>query len=93
MPRYFFHRTDGVREPDRDGTELPDLHAARTHAVLYAATTLKDAPHEIWQGDDLNVEVTDGEGRLLFTIIMRAVVPILPPLRSTATPNAGPAKG
>jgi len=33
MPRYFFNLNDGCNIiPDPEGTDLPDDHAARTHA-------------------------------------------------------------
>lgn len=32
MPRYFFHLLDDLDVPDEEGTELPDLEAARAHA-------------------------------------------------------------
>lgn len=73
MPRYFFHRTDGTRDVDHEGTELPDLHRARIEAVLFAAGTLKDDPDELWQGGELRIEVSDETSMILFTVIMLAI--------------------
>lgn len=73
MPRYFFHRVDGGFAPDPDGTELPDLDAARTEAVLYAAQSIRDRPDYVWRGRDFRVEVTDEGGALLCTIVVLGI--------------------
>ena len=69
MPRYFFHSADGKREPDQQGTELPDDAAAQFEAVRFAGETLKWRPLELWKQGQWRVEVTDDQGALLFTII------------------------
>jgi hypothetical protein len=33
MPRYFFHLYNDLVALDEEGAELPDLEAARTHAI------------------------------------------------------------
>lgn len=68
MPRYFFNRTDGFVERDDEGTELSGLPAARRQAVVFAGESLKDDPELAWNGDEFRVEVTDGDGLVLFTI-------------------------
>ncbi|WP_428977746.1 DUF6894 family protein [Lichenibacterium minor] len=70
MPRFFFHRTDGDFDPDREGTELPDLNAARLEAIRYAAATVKDHPIEVWSGTTFRIEVSDDTGMLLSTVII-----------------------
>ena len=70
MPRYFFHRTDGGFSPDTEGTELPDIGAARIEAVRYAGATMQERPNDVWDGRDLRVEVTDDGGRLLCTVVV-----------------------
>lgn len=68
MPRYFFHRTDGVDERDHDGIELPDHVAARRQAINYASETLRNHPEKVWDGDDLKIEVSDDVGLVLFVV-------------------------
>ena len=73
MPHYFFHRTDGGFDPDREGTELPDLTAARLEAVRYAAGTVRDHPQYVWDGKDFRIEVSDDSGMLLCTVIIMGI--------------------
>ena len=69
MPLYFFNRTDGHSDIDQDGTELPDLKAARLEAVHYLAQTMRDHPADIWEHDgDLKVEVLDETRLVLCTV-------------------------
>ena len=70
MPRYFFHRTDGHREHDNEGTELEDLPTARKEAVVYAGQTMKDHPEMVWDGGDLKIEVSDEFGLILFVVVV-----------------------
>ena len=43
MPRYFLHLWDGdLLEEDREGTDLPDLSAARAEAPRFARETSRD---------------------------------------------------
>jgi hypothetical protein len=62
MPRYFFTTADGIREPDIDGTELPDVATARVEAIKFAGEVLSDHPEIIWDGEDFRVEVSDENG-------------------------------
>ena len=73
MPRYFFHRTDGGFEPDREGTELRDLNAARLEAIRFAAATVKDHPEQVWSSTPFRIEVSDHTGMLLSTVIILEV--------------------
>ncbi|MGI3902394.1 MAG: DUF6894 family protein [Janthinobacterium lividum] len=70
MPRFFFHRADGVFDPDEVGSELPDLASARIEAVRFAADSIRDQPMEVWQGHNFRVEVSDEEGMLLCTVVI-----------------------
>ena len=70
MPRYFFHRADGVFDPDDEGTEFPDLAAARIEAIRFAAASIKDKPEEVWKGHNFRIEVSDEEGMLLCTVVI-----------------------
>jgi len=73
MSRYFFHTFDGVRNPDTDGIQLGDDHAAQLEAVRYAGETLRWQPKELWERGQWRVEVTGEDGALLFTVITVAV--------------------
>lgn len=73
MPRYFFDRRDGGFDPDDDGTELPDLDAARIEAVNFAAGTIRDRPDYVWDGKEFRVEVSNEEKTLLYTVIVLGI--------------------
>jgi hypothetical protein len=73
MPRYFFSTADGERDKDDEGSELPDLSAARVAAIKYAGAIMEHEPAVLWDGRDFRVEVTDEHDMLLFTIITLAV--------------------
>lgn len=42
MPRFFFHVRDDLDVPDFEGTELPDLAAARARAIIEARLLMCD---------------------------------------------------
>ncbi|RYB01412.1 DUF6894 family protein [Lichenibacterium ramalinae] len=88
MPRYFFHRTDGDFDPDREGTELPNLNAARLEAIRYAAETVKDSPDQIWSSTPFRIEVSDDTGMLLSTVIILEIeAPAARGLRGSQVPD------
>jgi len=70
MPRYFFHTEDGRRFPDKEGTDLPDIGAARSAAIMVLSEVLRDNPDEFWTHERFKVTVTDEAKRTLFTIRM-----------------------
>jgi hypothetical protein len=60
MPRYFFHICDGkTLTADREGVELPDVEAARKHAIKAACRIWSERPPEAGQ-NDMTFEVSDG---------------------------------
>lgn len=73
MSRYFFNLAGAVHDPDNEGYELDDLGQARHEAVRYAAEYIRDRPEVVWLGDELRLEVTNGKGVLLFTLILFGV--------------------
>lgn len=74
MPRYFFDIRDGRDIIDDDGTELPDLNAARVAAVNFAGEALADVGGEFWVDDhEWRVDVSDEDRVLLFTLVFMAV--------------------
>jgi hypothetical protein len=71
MPRYFFNIDDGHTTIDNEGSEHPDLEAARQEALETGTETLRDGggPH-LWSGKLWRMWVTDqpsGAGKTLFT--------------------------
>ena len=73
MPLYHFHCADRSRQPDAEGTELPDDRAAQQMAVEFAGEVLKGDPQLLWRKGQWRVEVTDDANVLLFTVITLAV--------------------
>ena len=73
MPKYHFHCADGAREPDLEGTDLPNDEAAQQAAVAFAGEVLKHDPKMIWDKGTWRVEVTDADNVLLFTVITLVV--------------------
>ena len=75
--RYHFHLHDDVDAPDLDGIELPDLDAARTHAIASARFTLAEMAKE--QGRVVlhhYIDIEDETGAVLATVPFRDVVQI-----------------
>ena len=64
MPRYFLHIDDLGTDPD--GTELPDVDAARREALLSAREILAAAKRFL---------ITDEEGELLDIVDTKEVLP------------------
>jgi hypothetical protein len=77
MERYFLHLKKagvGILE-DEEGSDLPDLQAARDEALRAARDIVADA---IKAGSDLNTEaviVANGQGRELDRVPLTAVLP------------------
>jgi hypothetical protein len=42
MPRFHFDGYDGHHLPDMEGTDLPDVHAARLEAIAAAGELIRD---------------------------------------------------
>lgn len=72
MPRYYFDIRDGQDFPDEDGTELPDLDAARVEAVRYSAEVLKEMPERFWNCHEWKMTVSDANRHKLFVLRFQA---------------------
>lgn len=70
MPRSSSIVPTAIFAPDREGTELPDLAAARLEALNFAAQSVKDQPDPVQSASPLRVEVSDDTGMLLSTVII-----------------------
>jgi hypothetical protein len=80
--RYFFNLAGAIYDPDNEGIELPDLAAARHHAVLYAADVISGQPEIVWKGEEVRVEVTDEGRMIMFTVVTFGVdAPLYAPMR------------
>jgi hypothetical protein len=72
MPRFFFHLEHVRVVKDQDGSEHPDLEAAKLHAVRTVADTLAHEPQAFWDADAFRMTVSEADGLVLFTIEMFA---------------------
>lgn len=68
MSRYFFDIKDGQDFPDLQGSEWPDLTAARVEAVRFAAEILKEMPDRFWNCEEWLMTVSDQHRKPLFTL-------------------------
>jgi len=73
MPRYFFDTADGDDFTDHQGSEWPDLAAARVEAVRYAAEVLKEMPERFWNTEEWVMTVRDALRRPILTLAFTAV--------------------
>jgi hypothetical protein len=71
--RYFFNLAGAEYDPDNLGDDLPTMHDARLMAAKVAGELLRDRPGLAWTGEELRVEVTDSDQRVLFTVIIFGV--------------------
>jgi len=74
MPMYYFHLRNNTEVEDHDGTDLPDVDAAREHAsgVARELTFKSSGMHgEDWS--NWNMVVHDGDGVELFSFGMSDV--------------------
>ena len=69
MPQYHFHiMHDGPVLLDTAGTDLPDLEAARDHAVRITRGSLGEAMALIDQSPGWQVEVMDRDSKLVLLV-------------------------
>jgi hypothetical protein len=68
LPRYFFHvRSSGDLTRDPDGAELPDIDAARKHAVKMACRAWSERPPESQENNE-TFEIADGSGEVVLRV-------------------------
>jgi hypothetical protein len=72
MTRYFFDIADGDVFPDLQGSDWPDLAAARIEAVRYAAEVLKEMPERFWNTEEWVMTVRDERRTPVFTLAFTA---------------------
>jgi hypothetical protein len=75
MPKFYFHIVTGdtVLE-DPDGSELPDLDAARAEALQSARHLLADKVRNGEVIDGQRFEIRNGSGDLLATVAFREAI-------------------
>lgn len=71
MPRYFFHIRNSEHVDDAEGRELPDLEAAREHALEGARDLVCEDIRKGWLNLDHYVEVADEAGVVLLRLTFR----------------------
>ena len=71
MPRYFFHIRNSDHVDDTEGTELPDLEAAREYALDGARDLVCEDIRKGWLNLDHYVEVADETGVVLLRLTFR----------------------
>jgi uncharacterized protein DUF6894 len=75
MPRYFFHIYHGTTQPDLEGEELPDRHAAWKEATVNAGKTIQNIDGKLRPGRDWRMQVTDEFANTLYELQVTARKP------------------
>jgi hypothetical protein len=77
MPMYYLHiRSGNELEIDPDGTEMPDLQAARIEALKVAHELMIEVSD---LGDEAAIEIADGDGHPLLSVPFSEAVRSKPP--------------
>ena len=75
MPRYYFHLHNGIGDAeDGEGTELPNLDAARKFAIESARSILSEEAKEGLIDLASSIDVADEHGNILLTLSFREAV-------------------
>jgi hypothetical protein len=75
MPRYFFHVLSGeIRQPDKEGKELPGDQSAFDYAVLGLQQLLATPFGKQINANAYSVEVATETGQVLFAVPMNLPV-------------------
>jgi hypothetical protein len=72
MPRYFFNIVHQTSQPDTEGSELPDIHAAQSEAVRMCGEMIREFDGKFWATPLWQLRVTNHDQRLLFTLTFSA---------------------
>lgn len=69
MPHYYFHLTGACENPDAEGVDLPDDHAAWEEAVQACTDPLQDLLFEDFEpGQEFGMDVVRQDGRPVFRL-------------------------
>jgi hypothetical protein len=75
MPRYFFHVVAGAdKVPDLEGSDLPNLDAARKEALEDARSHMSNAILSGWDISGRMVEIRDQDDNLLLTVAFKDAI-------------------
>jgi len=77
VPRFYFHLYNDVEVPDDEGLELPDLEAARAHAVRCARVTFAEVAKD--EGRVVlhhRIDIENEERSVLATVHFRDAVKV-----------------
>ena len=72
MPRYFFDVSHRTSQPDIEGSEFPDIHAAQVAAVHLCGEMIREIDSTFWETPLWQLRVTNQDRRLLFTLTFSA---------------------
>ncbi len=76
MPRYFFHVYDDIIAEDEEGTELPNLAAARLNALRGARDLIAEQVSRGYIVRSHWIDVVDEQGEKVLTITFGDAVDI-----------------
>ena len=94
MPKFFFHTEDGTCVRDTDGTELPDVHAARNEAVVILGELVREDPDQFWRDAGFRLTVANEDGLTLYILDLSAVAsPTLGKVSAASRLHSGAEKG
>ena len=71
MPRYYFHIRNDIDADDEEGAELPDIAAAREHALEGARDLVCQSVKHGHLNLDHYLEVASEDGTILFRLTFR----------------------
>ena len=72
MPKYYLHLWDGdLFEEDQEGTELPDVAAARVEALRFASEIVS----ELKTAERTRIEIANEDGSVLCMIAITTIAP------------------
>jgi hypothetical protein len=72
MPKYFFNIRHNKNEPDFEGIELPDKHAAWENATRTCGDIIREIDGDLKPGMEWRMEVTDEFANPLYVIHVNA---------------------
>ena len=68
MPRFYFHLRNDLSVDDEEGVELPDLAAARDHAIYNARSIAAENVHAGKLSLSHRIEIADERGTIVATV-------------------------
>ena len=70
MPWFYFHLHNDIDAPDHEGVELPDLEAARAHAIRQARVTFGETAKDVGRVVlHHRIDIENKAGEVLATVL------------------------